>query len=160
MSIWLPRRPLPIVLYHTRILTSRQSFHILANRLSTARNDGKHSRHQDLPLRRWESSKPAAAEEARAPTGPKPVPAAARDDIPKEPTLTRVWKKVKHEANHYWSGTKLLVSEVRISSRLQWKILQGETLTRREKRQVSITSFLLTIVSERQHSYGEPHRIC
>ncbi|KAG5654508.1 hypothetical protein H0H81_001149 [Sphagnurus paluster] len=54
--------------------------------------------------------------------------------------MTRVWKKVKHELQHYWHGTKLLVSEVRISSRLQWKILQGETLTRRERRQLKRTT--------------------
>lgn len=52
------------------------------------------------------------------------------------PLLPRVWKKVKHEAAHYWHGSKLLVSEVRISARLQWKILHGEVLTRRERRQV------------------------
>lgn len=59
------------------------------------------------------------------------------------PLMARAWKKVKHEAQHYWHGSKLLVSEVRISSRLQWKILQGETLTRRERRQVS---GLLTVI--------------
>ena len=52
------------------------------------------------------------------------------------PLTTRVWKKVKHEAQHYWHGTKLLVSDVRIASKLQWKILHGDTLTRRERRQV------------------------
>ncbi|CAK5264259.1 unnamed protein product [Mycena citricolor] len=58
----------------------------------------------------------------------------------KGPLLTRVWKKVKHEAAHYWHGSKLLVSEVRISARLQWKILHGEALTRREKRQLKRTT--------------------
>ena len=57
-------------------------------------------------------------------------------DTLKAPLGARVWKKVKHEVQHYWHGTKLLVSEVRISSKLQWKILQGESLTRRERRQV------------------------
>ncbi|KAG6818163.1 hypothetical protein H0H87_000068 [Tephrocybe sp. NHM501043] len=69
---------------------------------------------------------------------PKPTPPAT----PEVALSTRVWKKVKHELQHYWHGTKLLVSEVRISSRLQWKILQGETLTRRERRQVNIYSIL------------------
>jgi len=50
--------------------------------------------------------------------------------------LSRVWNKIKHEAHHYWQGSKLLAKEVRISTRLQRKILQGETLTRRERRQV------------------------
>lgn len=53
-----------------------------------------------------------------------------------QPLLTRVWTKVKHEASHYWSGTKLLGKEIRISARLQWKLLRGKQLTRREKRQV------------------------
>jgi len=59
---------------------------------------------------------------------------------PPAPLSTRVWKKVKHEAQHYWHGSKLLVSEVRISARLQWKILHGETLTRRERRQLRRTT--------------------
>lgn len=54
--------------------------------------------------------------------------------------MTRAWKKVKHEAQHYWHGSKLLVSEVRISARLQWKILQGDSLTRRERRQLKRTT--------------------
>ena len=57
---------------------------------------------------------------------------------PTAPLPTRVWKKVKHEAQHYWHGSKLLVSDVRIASKLQWKILHGDTLTRRERRQVSV----------------------
>jgi LETM1 and EF-hand domain-containing protein 1 len=55
---------------------------------------------------------------------------------PQGPLATRVWKKVKHEAQHYWHGSKLLVSEVRIAARLQLKILRGGSLTRRERRQV------------------------
>lgn len=55
---------------------------------------------------------------------------------PKEPLMTRVWAKVKHEASHYWSGTKLLGKEIKISARLQMKLLKGKSLTRREKRQV------------------------
>ncbi|KAG6334375.1 hypothetical protein ID866_4714 [Astraeus odoratus] len=68
---------------------------------------------------------------------PKPSPPAPKEDAP---FLTRAWKKVKHEAQHYWHGSKLLVSEVRISSRLQWKILHGESLTRRERRQLKRTT--------------------
>ncbi|OJA13735.1 hypothetical protein AZE42_02954 [Rhizopogon vesiculosus] len=64
------------------------------------------------------------------------LPAPASD----QPLMARVWKKVKHEAAHYWHGSKLLVSEVRISGRLQWKILHGESLTRRERRQLKRTT--------------------
>jgi len=93
--------------------------------------------HKPLLLSRYQSTKSAPA---AAPTAtPAPDAKTGPPATPKEPALplsTRVWKKVKHEAQHYWHGTKLLVSEVRISSRLQWKILQGDTLTRRERRQV------------------------
>jgi LETM1 and EF-hand domain-containing protein 1 len=71
-----------------------------------------------------------------SPSDPKSSLPATKQQ-PKEPLGTRIWKKVKHEAQHYWHGSKLLVSEVRISSKLQWKILHGEGLTRRERRQAS-----------------------
>lgn len=47
-----------------------------------------------------------------------------------------LWQKVKKEANHYWDGTKLLATEVRISSKLALKMAAGYELTRRENRQV------------------------
>lgn len=47
-----------------------------------------------------------------------------------------IWEKVKREASHYWDGTKLLVVEVRISSKLALKMAAGYELTRREQRQV------------------------
>lgn len=47
-----------------------------------------------------------------------------------------VWQKVKKEANHYWDGTKLLATEVRISFKLALKMGAGYELTRREHRQV------------------------
>lgn len=57
-------------------------------------------------------------------------------EAPKQPILTRAWVKIKHEANHYWDGTKLLASEIKISARLLRRTLQGKALTRRERRQV------------------------
>ncbi|KAF2806729.1 LETM1-domain-containing protein [Mytilinidion resinicola] len=50
-----------------------------------------------------------------------------------------VWQKVKREANHYWDGTKLLVTEVRISSKLAVRMAAGYELTRREHRQLTRT---------------------
>jgi LETM1 and EF-hand domain-containing protein 1, mitochondrial len=47
-----------------------------------------------------------------------------------------VWQKVKKEAAHYWDGTKLLATEVRISFKLALKMAAGYELTRREHRQV------------------------
>jgi LETM1 and EF-hand domain-containing protein 1, mitochondrial len=56
----------------------------------------------------------------------------------KEEKKLTLWQKVKKEANHYWDGTKLLATEVKISSRLALKMAAGYELTRRENRQVSI----------------------
>lgn len=55
---------------------------------------------------------------------------------PTGPWHKRAWAVVKKEAAHYWDGTKLLGHEIKISSKLQWKVLQGGSLTRRERRQV------------------------
>jgi LETM1 and EF-hand domain-containing protein 1 len=63
--------------------------------------------------------------------------ALAKKDADK-PKLT-VWQKVKKEAHHYWDGTKLLVTEVKISSRLALKMAAGYELTRREHRQLQRT---------------------
>ncbi|KAF2831153.1 LETM1-domain-containing protein [Ophiobolus disseminans] len=48
-------------------------------------------------------------------------------------------QKIKKELLHYWDGTKLLVAEVRISSRLAFKMAAGYELTRRERRQLQRT---------------------
>lgn len=50
-----------------------------------------------------------------------------------------IWQKVKHEAQHYWDGTKLLATEVKISSRLALKMAAGYELSRRENRQLTRT---------------------
>jgi LETM1 and EF-hand domain-containing protein 1 len=55
-----------------------------------------------------------------------------------------LWQKIKKEAAHYRDGTKLLVAEVRISSKLALKMAAGYELTRREQRQVCISTFLKT----------------
>lgn len=47
-----------------------------------------------------------------------------------------IWQKVKKEAAHYWDGTKLLATEVKISSKLALRMAAGYELTRREHRQV------------------------
>ncbi|CAL8464272.1 g3807 [Coccomyxa elongata] len=50
------------------------------------------------------------------------------------------WQATKKEAKHYWSGSKLLVAEVKIAMRLINKALHGHTLTRRERRQLTRTT--------------------
>lgn len=146
MSLWVPRTS------HTLLARSYSySPHILRPHLiSLVRpNVPLHRSSLAHPVTpRFQSSKPSPS--TNTPSNPPSDPNTSSEvkasppapkDAPKAPLMTRVWKKVKHEANHYWNGTKLLVSEVRISSRLQWKILQGETLTRRERRQVLATTY-------------------
>ncbi|KAJ7632538.1 LETM1-like protein-domain-containing protein [Roridomyces roridus] len=139
MSLWLPR-PSPALLARSNRL-SPHLIHSLALRPVLSRSTPA----LGFRSRRFQSSRPAADSTTSVPVDPqtssdvKPSPPAPKEP-PKGPLLTRVWKKVKHEAAHYWHGSKLLVSEVRISGRLQWKILHGETLTRRERRQLKRTT--------------------
>ncbi|KAJ3270558.1 hypothetical protein HDV01_007708 [Terramyces sp. JEL0728] len=55
------------------------------------------------------------------------------------PIKKTLWEKVKEEASHYWHGLKLLGTETSISSRLLIKVLKGNTLSRREYRQLQRT---------------------
>ena len=47
-----------------------------------------------------------------------------------------IGQKIKKELHHYWDGTKLLGTEVKISFRLALKMAAGYDLSRRENRQV------------------------
>jgi LETM1 and EF-hand domain-containing protein 1, mitochondrial len=49
-------------------------------------------------------------------------------------------QKIKKEVQHYWDGTKLLAAEVKISTKLAFKMAAGYELSRRENRQVSTCS--------------------
>lgn len=62
--------------------------------------------------------------------------AVATTSTKKGTRLQRIWASVKKEASHYWHGTKLLGKEIRISARIQGRLLAGKKLTRRERRQV------------------------
>jgi hypothetical protein len=64
--------------------------------------------------------------------------AAALPDT--RPFTQRAWSTVKKEAAHYWAGTKLLGSEIKISSKITSKLLRGGSLTRRERRQLRRTT--------------------
>merc|ERR1719219_1514798 len=45
-------------------------------------------------------------------------------------------ERVMAEIKHYYSGFKLLFLDVKISSKIIWKVLHGKTLSRRENRQL------------------------
>lgn len=57
-----------------------------------------------------------------------PVPAA-----PKRPLIKRIWD----ELVHYYHGFRLLFIDIRVSSRLVYRVLNGDDLSRREHKQVS-----------------------
>ena len=50
------------------------------------------------------------------------------------------WGHVKDEMHHYWSGAKLLWVEVKIASRLSWRLMSGSELSRRERKQLTRTT--------------------
>lgn len=147
MSVWVPRTSSSLFARscsRSRHTLPHHLIPLLAVRSAVLAHP--HSSVYSRPSRRLQSTQTStssnATPSASAPSNP-PAPSEVKANLPakpQEPLMTRAWKKVKHEAQHYWHGTKLLVSEVRISSRLQWKILQGETLTRRERRQLKRTT--------------------
>ncbi|GAP84357.1 putative LETM1-like protein [Rosellinia necatrix] len=69
--------------------------------------------------------------------------AAKKDqDVEKEEKPAKkltLGQRIKHELQHYWDGTKLLATEIKISNRLALKMAAGYELTRRENRQLRRT---------------------
>ncbi|KAG0244270.1 LETM1-like protein-domain-containing protein [Mortierella sp. GBAus27b] len=51
-----------------------------------------------------------------------------------------LWERFKAEMVHYWHGTKLLGKEIKISTKLAGRLLNGHKLTRREQRQLRRTT--------------------
>lgn len=151
MSVWVPRTSSSVFARSYSRSHHTLSNYLISSLVRPAVHGLSHSTVYRRQARRLQSTntsptsnKNASLSAPATSTEAKPNPPAVKD-VPQPPLTTRVWKKVKHEAQHYWHGTKLLVSEVRISSRLQWKILQGETLTRRERRQVTFVPSLSVV---------------
>ncbi|KAK8103887.1 LETM1 domain-containing protein ylh47 [Apiospora kogelbergensis] len=63
----------------------------------------------------------------------------AKEKEEKQGKKLTLGQRIRHEIQHYWDGTKLLATEVRISSRLALKMAGGYELTRRENRQLQRT---------------------
>ncbi|KAI9682896.1 MAG: LETM1 domain-containing protein mdm28, mitochondrial [Trizodia sp. TS-e1964] len=57
----------------------------------------------------------------------------------KEEKKLTITQKIKREIAHYWDGTKLLATEIRISTKLALKMAAGYELSRRENRQLQRT---------------------
>ncbi|KAI0747640.1 LETM1-domain-containing protein [Daedaleopsis nitida] len=144
MSLWLPRAPPSHLLRtcsrHPHLLVNVRTY-ALASLASRPPLPLSHWSYEKLPQQvvsqRYLHSTSPQNDTTPAANSEKPLPPAPKEEAP---LATRVWKKVKHEAQHYWHGSKLLAAEVRISGRLQWKLLHGESLTRRERRQLKRTT--------------------
>lgn len=72
-----------------------------------------------------EAEPSTAAAKPDVPAVPPPVP-------PKRPLIKRIWD----ELVHYYHGFRLLFIDIRVSSRLVYRVLNGEELTRREHKQL------------------------
>lgn len=66
-------------------------------------------------------------------------PGSSKDGSKKDVKKPGLWEKVKHEAQHYWAGTKLLGYEVKVSTKLLMKMFSGYGLSRRESNQLNRT---------------------
>ncbi|VVT57230.1 uncharacterized protein SAPINGB_P005599 [Magnusiomyces paraingens] len=94
---------------------------------------------------RFNSSKPSPSKptaEAKPTETAVASPAQTTPDTTTPPAPEKkltIWEKVKHEAQHYWDGTKLLGYEIKVSTKLVAKMAAGYELTRREDRQLQRT---------------------
>lgn len=81
----------------------------------------------------------AAVDKSETALAEKKAAFAASKDKKKSDKKLTIGQKIKHELQHYWDGTKLLATEVKISSRLALRMAAGYELTRRESRQLQRT---------------------
>ena len=64
--------------------------------------------------------------------------------VAKQGEKLSVAERIKREVMHYYDGFRLLYLDCKVAAKLLWRVLHGETLTRRERRQVwNCASFLL-----------------
>lgn len=67
--------------------------------------------------------------------------------VPHKSPLPPLGIRIKEGLLHYWHGSKLLAYETKISSKLIYKLMKGDELIRRERRQLlRTTSDLIRLV--------------
>ncbi|KAJ1675890.1 LETM1 domain-containing protein ylh47 [Spiromyces aspiralis] len=123
-TLAMPRRPAPI--YFVPSLLTKQFSHS-----AWALSD------QNRPAREASqitAIKPSTELGLKEP--PKPGVVDEPIEVAKKKSLGQ---RIMHEIHHYWDGTKLFAKELRISSRLVWKMARGGDLSRRELRQLRRT---------------------
>ena len=72
-----------------------------------------------------------------------PPKVAPIEDFPPPVAITpekkkSLWVRFKAEMVHYYHGFRLLFIDIRVAVRLIWQVLNGRTLVRRERQQVSL----------------------
>lgn len=63
---------------------------------------------------------------------------AAAKDMAMNPIAT--WESIKEVAHHYWVGSKLLWSEMKLTREILGRVVRGHEMTRRERRQLIRTT--------------------
>ena len=53
--------------------------------------------------------------------------------------LRKAWNYIKHEAKHFWAGSKLLWTDIKQARKIVFKAMRGSELTYRERRQLHRT---------------------
>lgn len=86
-------------------------------------------RHPYSPVMARYFSTPA---DPKAPSPPEPPKQLSR--------VQRIVQMTKDTVHHYWMGSKLLAADLSISYRLIRKVTRGHTLTRRERRLLTLTA--------------------
>ena len=67
-------------------------------------------------------------------------PERPASEIKKEEKLP-MKDRIMKEVMHYYNGFRLLYLDCKVAAKLLWRVLHGETLTRRERRQVCYCPF-------------------
>lgn len=111
---------------------------------STSKNPIKNNEDQiknaELIKRDPTSGQPAKPESNQSLISPSTNPEDSSNTAVEETEKKKtIWEKVKHEAQHYWSGTKLLGYEIKVSTKLLFKVAAGYGLSRRETAQLGRT---------------------
>lgn len=109
-------------------LNQRRSFHTVIFRAFASKNS-------PLPSNGQEESS-LLSETIKSLTAQGVPDAPSTKNLPKPPIMARI----KEGLLHYWHGSKLLAYETKISSKLLFKLIRGEQLIRRERKQLLRTT--------------------
>lgn len=78
-----------------------------------------------------------AAAEAEVKASPSVTEVAPKPEAQVIEAKKTLWDKTKNAVMHYYHGFRLLFIDVRVLMKNLWAVLNGQTLTRRERNQVN-----------------------